>query len=100
MTQISSSIELNNPAFPNPASIFTDIASKVKLEFWKTENHNLIDDQVNKNGVYTFTMLATLHNYPLMDEFTQIKSPPFTLTVTDVCTDEIITSPTINDMSF
>ena len=34
-----------------------------------------------------------------MDEFV-MKEKTFTLTITDVCTDEAITSPTINDMSY
>jgi hypothetical protein len=40
-----------------------------------------------------------MFKWPLMDEFTEIKRT-FTLTVTDVCTDEAITSPTINPMAF
>jgi hypothetical protein len=82
------------------ASVFTDsAASLVNLEFWKTENHNLIDDQPNKNGIYSFTIRATLNDYPLFDEFVNLERT-FTLTITDVCTDEAITSPTINDMSY
>jgi hypothetical protein len=34
-----------------------------------------------------------------MDEFTEIKRT-FTLTITDVCTDEGITTTAINDMAF
>jgi hypothetical protein len=34
-----------------------------------------------------------------MDEFTEIKRT-FTLTITDVCTDESITTTTISDMAF
>jgi len=44
-------------------------------------------------------MKTTLKDYPLMDEFQEIKRT-FTLTITDVCTDEAITSPTINPMAF
>jgi len=79
--------------------VFTSTTSNVKLEYYVTENHSLIDDQPNKNGVYSFEVRASLNNYPLMDEFTEIKKY-FVLTITDVCTDEAITSPTINDMAF
>lgn len=44
-------------------------------------------------------MRASLVDFPLMDEFTEIKKS-FVLTITDVCTDEAITSPTIQDMNF
>jgi hypothetical protein len=71
----------------------------VELEYGKTENHNLIDDQVAKNGIYSFEVRASLVDYPLMDEFTEIKRT-FVLTVTDVCTDEAITTTTITDMAF
>jgi hypothetical protein len=81
------------------ASVFTDSGPDVKLEFWKTENHNLIDDQTNKNGVYSLTIAATLNDYPLIDELVKIERT-FTLTITDVCTDEAITSPIISDMTY
>ena len=44
-------------------------------------------------------MRASLNDYPLFDEFTEQKKY-IVLTITDVCTDEMITSPTINDMVF
>jgi len=81
------------------ASVFTSTTSDVKLEYFVTENHSLIDDQPNKRGVYTFEVRASLNNFPLFDEFSEIKRT-FVLTITDVCTDERITSPTINDMNF
>ena len=81
------------------ASVFTESAPSVNLEFWKTENHSLIDDQPNKNGVYSFTIRATLVDFPLMDELV-MKERTFKLTITDVCTDEAITSPSISDMAF
>jgi len=81
------------------ASVFTTTTSNVKLEFYVTENHNLIDDQANKRGVYAFEVRASLVDFPLMDEFTEIKKS-FVLTITDVCTDEAITSPTIQYMNF
>jgi len=79
--------------------VFTTTNSLVKLEYYVTENHSLIDDQTSKNGVYTFEVRASLNDYPLMDEFTEQKKY-IVLTITDVCTDEMITSPTINDMVF
>ena len=54
------------------ASVFTDSGSTVNLEFYPTANHALIDDIPNKQGVYTFTIEATLNTYPLMDEFLRI----------------------------
>ena len=80
-------------------SIFTDSASSVNLEFYVTEDHNLIDDHVSKNGVYAMTITAAMNDYPLMDEFVEITST-FTMTITDVCTDEAITSAVITDMTF
>jgi hypothetical protein len=35
-----------------------------------------------------------------MDEFISTTFASFTLTITDVCTDEIITSPLINDIAY
>ena len=40
-----------------------------------------------------------MFDYPIFDEFTELKRT-FTLTITDVCTSEDITSPTIADMAF
>ena len=60
----------------------------------------MIDDYSNKNGIYTFTIVATLEDYPLMDDFITTTFASFTITITDVCTDEIITSPVISDMIF
>jgi len=42
---------------------------------------------------------ASLNDYPLFDEFTELKKY-IALTITDVCTDEAITSPAIADMAF
>lgn len=64
-----------------------------------TEDHNLIDDHVSKNGVYAMTVTAAMNDYPLMDEFAEITST-FMMTITDVCTDEAITSAVIADMTF
>jgi len=79
--------------------VFTTTNSSVKLEYYVTVNHSLIDDQTSKNGVYTFEVRASLNNFPLFDEFTEQKKY-IVLTITDVCTDEMITSPTLNDMIF
>jgi len=79
--------------------VFTTTTSNVQLEYYVTENHSLIDDLPNKRGVYTFEVRASLNTYPLFDEFTEIKRT-ITLTITDVCTDEMITSPSISDMAF
>ena len=35
-----------------------------------------------------------------MDEFISTTFASFTITITDVCTDEIITSPLINDIAY
>jgi hypothetical protein len=45
------------------------------------------------------TVTAAMNDYPLMDEFVEITST-FTMTITDVCTDEAITSAVIADMTF
>ena len=79
--------------------MFTTTTSNVQLEYYVTENHALIDDQPNKRGVYTFEVRASLNTFPLFDEFTEIKRT-ITLTITSVCTDEVITSPTISNMAF
>jgi hypothetical protein len=79
--------------------VFTDSAPLIQLEYWETENHNLIDDVPNKRGVYTFEIKASLKDYPLMDELIEIKRI-FTLTITDICFDESINSPTLADMVF
>jgi len=79
--------------------VFTTTNSLVKLEYYVTVNHSLIDDQTSKNGVYTFEVRASLNDYPLLDEFTEQKMY-IVLTITDVCTDETITLPAIVDMTF
>ena len=63
------------------------------------EIHELIDDQTNKQGVYKITIVATLEDFYPMDEFITTTFDVFTITITDVCTDEVITS-IINDMTF
>ena len=75
-------------------------SSTNRLSFDSTD-HNLITDETVTpyKGIYKFSIRAYLDSFPLMEEFHVITST-FTLTITDVCSAEVIIAPIINDMLF
>jgi hypothetical protein len=87
-TTITSSTEL----------VYSNSDSTNSISFDSTD-HNLITDSIALNGVYYFSIRAYLDAFPLMEEF-HVITTAFTLTITDICTSEVITSPSITDMLF